>query len=53
MRILPHSAETCKKWGPSRYFNIGFVAKYQKNERGTLWNHLKVLEKNSLSVPKN
>ena len=49
---------------PLGFLKIQFVAKYQKNERGTLWRHQKIVEKhfrkkrimrrlNSLIVPKN
>ena len=33
------------KKGPFGIFNIRSVAKYQKNERRTLWGHIKNFEK--------
>ena len=45
-----HSAENSQKRGdPLGFFNILSVAKYQKNERRTLWGHLKNFEKVSQS----
>ena len=48
-KIIPfeksHKAGNCERGDPLRFFNIHSVAKYQKNERRTLWGHLKNFEK--------
>ena len=41
------NSEKGKKEGPFRLFNITFVAKYQKNARGTFLGHLKNFGKRS------
>ena len=42
-----HSTEN-----PLGFFNIRSVAKYQKNEEGTLWRHLKIFEKSHMKPKK-
>ena len=41
------------KKGPFGIFNIRSVAKYQKNERRTLWGHLNNIEKKSHKAEKS